>query len=98
MGYRIVYHQKEQGITVMPGKLRRTALWCLFFLLFVHMVGAYWEEGSRVLSTLLYAPGLDAAAKAAEVLAQQVGENNAVEAAVQVFREQLTDSIGCHVY
>lgn len=95
MGYRIVYQQEEGTVTAITCRVRRTVLFCLYFLLFVHIVGAYWEEGSYVLHTLFSSPRLEKAAEVAAVTARQAGEDG-FAAAVSVFREQLAEGFGCY--
>lgn len=95
MGYRIVYQQEERGMTAVTCHVRRAALFCLFFLLFVHLVGTYWEEGSYVLHTLLSSSKLEEAAQTAEAMAGKAGEVG-FAAALGVFREQLTEGFGSY--
>ena len=95
MGYRIVYQQEEGTVTAITYRVRRTVLFCLFFLLFVHLVGANWEEGSYVLHTLFSSSKLEEAAQTSEAMAGKAGEVG-FAAALGVFWEQLAEGFGCY--
>ena len=93
MSYYIGY-PKSQKNRAMQRKKRITVLTTVCFIFFLFMVNAFWENGSRVLSMILWPVDMSAVDSAVQQIYNGIQSGQTVPEAIQSFcRETIYDAL-----
>ena len=98
MGYRIDYPVIRKLHSISSCRTLRAALTGTCFLLFLLLVGIFWEEGAAVLRGILFSGDWDVTANALEGLVGNLGNGMAAKEAFGQFCGQILETSGASVY